>query len=1022
MAEGGETPDLTNSSAGPTQAPPQNTTGPPTDPCVRPRSRRASGAAGDQTQTKTAHTLKIEEVLKKFPNLSISPNDSEETKTLKRDQANLLCEAEKHKRAFDISEAEKLALSAQLSTLSMTVTRQAPQQDSAANIPLNPITAIPPPNFPPQQIPQPPPQNVNDPYGLNIGQGYIAAQQYNPYIPPGQPANSQAQQPPQQLQPVQPAISQAQQQFIPPPQVPQAQALAIQQQAQQQIPPHNHQNCPSLNMNVQPPALVFQQPPAQNFVLPAPNLNYANNRGNIAVNSQGISQSIVLGTPQQEMLNQRRENVDVVSSLIDSNQVMSNFLFNITQLPAIQAEFTQAHQNDLQNILRTNNEVLEQQKKINVQKLNLASSKIKADRFHSKLIMPPLADDSTRYSVETTKLLESKNVLLGVRPFDPEKEPSSDFAHTWRQVLEYTKAHFLTEQSYINILMCVLQGSAHTMLLDLTENEESLSSILKELSTMFCKQRNLLDRRAEVNKFARLPNESIFKTMSRASIAINRLKIEFETHEWANNKTRMLNCILDQVVSKATKAHIDAKEKECMLVGSTLCYDAKLTMVDTFEQSNNEVPDRTVKTLVNACTGTPIDSSCLYERVEPQKHSLSVNSAVDKNMKRALTARSKSRERTYNPSAIAQVIRSYDDPNNSSKVPDWDMEQNNNYPVGAQGQAGAFRPDRNRSRGRSPGRATTPYIPQPRGHPEKQPYGRDQSKDAIRRRSSSRNMNWRYPLQDQDQGVSSTSQYQQQGEIPQTSQAQGYKNFNNHGPQPYRRERSSSAKRQYDDKSRSKSRDEREAYYRQKSLERKQYLQRQNPNFAAAYHPQYFEPLTVPVACPGFPQTFANFPHQNSPILAGNVPATHQTQQLVPIPVAQAMTQNMPSQLLMPNPQASMYANQIPQAYYPQTLYPDMNQGHFDRQQANSERNYRQKGPKNSSQGYQGKRNDSTQGRTSGQTPNNGPNQPHFSYENGGKKISFKNGNIQFYYCENGCENTLHANNKECPKFKNHLN
>ena len=176
MAEGGETPDLTKSSAGTTQAPPQNPTGPPTDPSVRPRSRRASGAAGDQTQTKTAHTLKIEEVLKKFPTLTISPNDSEETKTLKRDQANLLCEAEKHKRAFDISEAERLALSAQISTLSMTVTRQAPQQNSAANIPLNPITAIPPPNFPPQQ-PHPPPPKPHHPSTPHTAQRYITIHQ-----------------------------------------------------------------------------------------------------------------------------------------------------------------------------------------------------------------------------------------------------------------------------------------------------------------------------------------------------------------------------------------------------------------------------------------------------------------------------------------------------------------------------------------------------------------------------------------------------------------------------------------------------------------------------------------------------------------------------------------------------------------------------------------------------------------------------------------------------------------------------
>jgi len=95
--------------------------------------------------------------------------------------------------------------------------------------------------------------------------------------------------------------------------------------------------------------------------------------------------------------------------------------------------------------------------------------------------------------------------------------------------------------------------------------------------------------------------------MSRATIVIEKVKGNFPPAEWESNKDRMLQSILSQVISKATKAHLYAEERKCLRVGAKLCYQSKLDTVDVLEHANGELPRHSVATVINACTGTPID-------------------------------------------------------------------------------------------------------------------------------------------------------------------------------------------------------------------------------------------------------------------------------------------------------------------------------------------------------------------------------------------------------------------------------
>ena len=82
----------------------------------------------------------------------------------------------------------------------------------------------------------------------------------------------------------------------------------------------------------------------------------------------------------------------------------------------------------------------------------------------------------------------------------------------------------MTKNSYIEILLQVLQGKAYTDVYDMNKRNAGLKEILDTMTHIYCKKKDINDEVREINKFKRLPEETIMATMSRAKLLVHRVK------------------------------------------------------------------------------------------------------------------------------------------------------------------------------------------------------------------------------------------------------------------------------------------------------------------------------------------------------------------------------------------------------------------------------------------------------------------------------------------------------------------
>ena len=301
----------------------------------------------------------------------------------------------------------------------------------------------------------------------------------------------------------------------------------------------------------------------------------------------------------------------------------------------------------------------------------IVTSKYVAKLYDTKLEIPLLATGQEPPDNRVSRLLEAYNVMKAIKPYNPDNpHNSTDFSDTWRHVISYTRGVKLTEEQFIGILLLVLQGPAHKIAHDMSNNNNTLRDILDTLSNLYCKKKTVLDDMAELKAFKRRPNEPIMTAMSRARLLVEKIKHIFPPMTWVDTCDRMLTTILKQIVDRNTRNFLQTQEMKNLRIGVFMDYSSALGMVETYEATNDCIPKEEIATTVNVCSGMPIsmesnsksETDMLQEKVnklESMLTDININ-AIDPKDRRSAKERSKSRDSRRSLSREKKIPKIYE--------------------------------------------------------------------------------------------------------------------------------------------------------------------------------------------------------------------------------------------------------------------------------------------------------------------------------------------------------------------------
>lgn len=708
-------------------------------------------------------------------------------------------------------------------------------------------------------------------------------------------------------------------------------------------PPHQPPCCPG-----GPPCQSYVQPPqAQHDPPQAPNTRHLPlQKPIIPLAMEKPPQlyeledgTITVDTPQQDQILVKKKMAEGENSVATLFANMQNMFGKMMQLPS---NANQVTDDLIADFNRTTMGIQNFSTNAQIAQAQLATADVMRESYKTQLPIPEFAADESHYPLSLIKKLETRNLNATFRSFNPDTNPEADFTDLWTYIISFSGNVLLSEETYKQILLNLLHGSAHSMMVSMTRSGDNLKKILETLSSLYCKHRTRREKESAVNKFQRIAGESLEATMTRARYYVEKVRPNYTVAKWPGEKKSILDRILDQVINASTKAYLTAEAQKYEIAGVPLKFDAKISLAEIFETSHDEIPRRNIGLIFDVCTGKPLHP---YSFNPPSNSMLHIAAATAGGRS---APRSKSRDRGINPKAIphAEELLPRDPVHTPLPTDDWDMERRTQMASSNQATGGSNNP---RPRGRSPGKSLGPNSYDPLKRTSSKHRSIDKRSKSRDKRSQSKTRQSYTPGQGYSQ-VGSTppqtpTQYQSQSSQP--SQGQGYTSDSSYVPQE-KKPRSASRTRNFPQLSRSKSREALHAFYRQKSLERKQF-HNYGPTSNIYPHPYY-------------PQN-----------LYPNPPQTQGFQQNQGFQQSQGFPQNQ-------SYQGNNYQTQNSNPYY------------------------------NNNGGQRGRK-----GRNRGNRPAT-PHRPHFQYEKGGKKISFSNGNIQFYYCENGCDNILHPTTTVCPK------
>ena len=427
-----------------------------------------------------------------------------------------------------------------------------------------------------------------------------------------------------------------------------------------------------------------------------------------------------LGTPQQNQILQKRLLVEEQDKHIKQQELMLEILKNKPNSSNPPSHHEDEEQKLRIHVFENNVKMMREDQE---QKLKeLARSTELSTHYKPTMEMPDIYEYVDYKVPHTHASLETKNIKTAIDTFNPDKDPSQDFADTWRNILSYTEDLKLDEKAYKKILRTVIQGSANRVLYDMNKDEKPLKSILQTLGDLYSTRRTIINDMQDVNNFKRKSGESIHTAMQRAKVLTERVKHLWPTSTWISTKrTEMLLSILKQIITPKTRKYIEGEEMKYWKTGTTLEYTAMLDLVDTYESVNNEIPHSEVKLVINVCTSAPLsnDNETPINTSNPQKELEMMKQTVKKLEREVKTLAAEPQKMdTSSPTETKEQIKK--GPNKRK----FETEKKHNQNV----------PKHNfkRHKGRSPERSSPPVSP-PRmtspGHPPHMSMGPD---DIVR--------------------------------------------------------------------------------------------------------------------------------------------------------------------------------------------------------------------------------------------------------------------------------------------------
>ena len=642
-----------------------------------------------------------QELLRHFAHLNVVETDSMETKKYKQDQAKLLIEKEVMRRELEDLKKQKRDLTAQN------------EQSFQA---IDQLTRMLPP---PQQQPQP---QVPQPGG-HLGQPVNLPPPSSHYQYSRDGRRSRSASGVRIQEPNDPLPYRAEE-------LQGAQGLNLQHGGL----PHDAGNCPSRLAPVQAHEAQFanvQQPLfANNELVRAPNGHVVNRpniivppvlphipnpmepitrssgtHSNIAIMSRGTTQNIYMANPQEEQLNVQR-------MFIEQEQEHLNMFGQVAQMVnELRANQQQPQQPYDQRALDDVIQRLHERIQLRRERTDGKAKQIKqaenyANVYTSRLRIPPLAENNSHYNSAIISRLEPKNIGVALRKFNRERDPEADFADTWNQILNYTKTFLLTEQSYLDIILHVLDGSAFRVANDMVTHNFPLHEVLENLEMQFCKKKNINDYIDDINNFERMQDEDINSAMSRAQIIVQKISKSYPPEEWESNRERILNSILGQIITMNTRANLEAEEAKHSRIGTKMSYKAKLYHVENHEKAYNERPMHAVRTVINACTGLPnvkrVDSTqqmlSRLESLEKQHRAFALNVSHPKTQRPRSNSRPRNttKEVTAHDYAVDELLAEAA----GTQLPkdDWDKKEKRQAASKDRARRPSYRLSRSRSR------------------------------------------------------------------------------------------------------------------------------------------------------------------------------------------------------------------------------------------------------------------------------------------------------------------------------------
>ena len=146
--------------------------------------------------------------------------------------------------------------------------------------------------------------------------------------------------------------------------------------------------------------------------------------------------------------------------------------------------------------------------------------------------------------------------IKGIPIFDPNQN-SCRLSRTWYMLKKFAKSNKWSESCLKNVLSACLRGKAADFYL--THQNRELGELIIFLGNKFENHIRKSDFESKLNKFKKLPKESLLKAISRLQYIINRLYCDLPVHE----QKVLEECFLKEKLRKLV--HNDAWESTIQL-------------------------------------------------------------------------------------------------------------------------------------------------------------------------------------------------------------------------------------------------------------------------------------------------------------------------------------------------------------------------------------------------------------------------------------------------------------------------